>query len=319
MEPMLLKPVGKDYLWGGTRLKAEYNKDIDMMPLAETWECSTHPDGQSIVASGKYKGKTLAEVIKAHPEYLGTKYRDSGELPIMVKLIDAKEMLSVQVHPDDKYALEYENQRGKTEMWYVLAAEPNAQLIYGFAHPVNKEILEKAVETDTLSKHLNKVNVNKGDVFFIPPGTVHALGKGIIVAEIQQSSNVTYRVYDYNRKDKNGKKRKLHFDKAIDVLDMSVSRDIRQNPRIMRYTPGCSRELLCRCGLFEVERIQISDKFEFGVNDTSFRVLLCTEGEGVLNSEYVNFRFSKGDCVFVPASTRKLIIKGTFTTLTISV
>ncbi len=310
MEPMLLRPIGKDYLWGGTRLKEEYNKDIDMTPLAETWECSTHPDGQSIVASGEFKGKTLAEVIKAHPEYLGTKYRDKGELPIMVKLIDAKEKLSVQVHPNDKYALEHENQRGKTEMWYVLDAEPNAQLIYGFAHPVNKEILKKAVETDTLSKHLNKVNVNKGDVFFIPPGTVHAIGKGIIIAEIQQSSNVTYRVYDYNRKDKNGQKRELHFDKAIDVLDMSVSKDIRQNLRIIHYTPGCSRELLCRCGFFEAERIQISDRFQFEVNDNSFQVLLCTEGKGVLNNRCTHLFFSKGDCVFLPINSDKCFING---------
>lgn len=310
MEPMLLKPVGKDYLWGGTRLKDEYNKDIDMTPLAETWECSTHPDGQSIVASGKFKGKTLAEVIKAHPEYLGTKYKDKGELPIMVKLIDAEKKLSVQVHPDDKYALEHENQRGKTEMWYVLDAEPDAKLIYGFAHPVNKEILKKAIENDNISKHLKKVNVNKGDVFFIPPGTVHAIGKGIVIAEIQQNSNVTYRVYDYNRKDKNGQKRKLHFDKAIDVLDMSVSRDIRQDPRIIRYSPGCSRELLCRCEFFEVERIQVSDKFQFEVNDNSFLVLLCTKGKGVLNNRYNHLFFSKGDCVFLPADFGKCFIKG---------
>ncbi len=310
MEPMLLKPVGKDYLWGGTRLKEEYNKDIDMTPLAETWECSTHPDGQSIVASGKFKGKTLAEVIKAHPEYLGTKYKDKGELPIMVKLIDAEKKLSVQVHPDDRYALEHENQRGKTEMWYVLDAEPDARLIYGFAHPVNKEILKKAIENDNISKHIKKVNVNKGDVFFIPPGTVHAIGKGIVIAEIQQNSNVTYRVYDYNRKDKNGQKRELHFDKAIDVLDMSVSRDIRQNPRIIRYSPGCSRELLCRCEFFEAERIQVSDKFLFEVSKTSFQVILCTEGEGVLNSECTHLSFSKGDCVFIPADSGKCFIKG---------
>lgn len=310
MEPMLLKPVGKDYLWGGTRLKEEYNKDIDMTPLAETWECSTHPDGQSIVASGKFKGKTLAEVIKAHPEYLGTKYKDKGELPIMVKLIDAEKKLSVQVHPDDRYALEHENQRGKTEMWYVLDAEPDARLIYGFAHPVNKEILKKAIENDNISKHLKKVNVNKGDVFFIPPGTVHAIGKGIVIAEIQQNSNVTYRVYDYNRKDKTGQKRELHFDKAIDVLDMSVSRDIRQNPRIIRYSPGCSRELLCRCEFFEAERIQVSDKFLFEVSKTSFQVILCTEGEGVLNSEYTHLSFSKGDCVFIPSGFDNFFIKG---------
>lgn len=300
MEPMLLRPAGKDYLWGGTRLKEEYNKNIDITPLAETWECSTHPEGQSIVANGEFKGKTLAEVIKIHPEYLGTKYKT--DLPIIVKLIDAKQDLSVQVHPDDEYARKYENQNGKTEMWYVLDAEPGAKLIYGFAHPVNKEMLKNAVETDSIMKHLQKVNVNKGDVFFIKPGTVHAIGKGIIIAEIQQNSNVTYRVYDYNRKDKNGNKRELHFDKASDVMNMNVSKDIKQYPRIIHYYPGCSREMLCRCGLFEVERIQVSDNFKFSVFETSFQILLCLNGKGQLKT-YNNFlEISKGDCAFLSAN-----------------
>lgn len=308
MEPMLLRPVGKDYLWGGTRLKEEYNKNIDMEPLAETWECSTHPEGQSFVANGEFKGKTLAEVIKIHPEYLGTKYKI--DLPIMVKLIDAKQDLSVQVHPDDDYARKYENQNGKTEMWYVLDAEPGAKLIYGFAHPVNKEMLKNAVETDTVMKHLQKVNVNKGDVFFIKPGTVHAIGKGIIIAEIQQNSNVTYRVYDYNRKDKNGNKRELHFDKASDVLNMNVSKDIKQDPRIIHYYPGCSREMLCRCGLFEVERIQVSGSFSFSVLETSFQILLCLNGKGELKTDNNFLEISKGDCVFMPADMGRCGIDG---------
>ena len=254
MEIMKLIPTGKDYLWGGTRLREEYGKKIALTPLAETWECSVHPDGPSYVANGIYKGQMLAEVLSAHPEYLGTKV-ENGELPVLVKFIDAKKDLSVQVHPDDAYAREHEGDNGKTEMWYVVDADEGAHLIYGFQHKVTEEILRKAVETGTLDKHLQKVEVHKGDTYFVPAGTVHGIGKGILVAEIQESSNVTYRVYDYDRVDKNGKKRELHFDKAVQVMDMNVEPDVNQKPRMVKYYSGCSRELLCRCKYFETERI----------------------------------------------------------------
>ena len=190
MEILRLSPVGKDYLWGGTRLRDEYGKKIDLTPLAETWECSVHPDGPSVVPSGKFKGKTLADVLKLHPEYLGTKVKN-GELPVLVKFIDAKKDLSVQVHPNDAYAREHEHQNGKTEMWYIIDAEEGASLIYGFRHKVTKEKLRMAVETGTLDKHLQKVSVHKGDLFFVPAGTVHGIGAGILLAEIQESSNLT--------------------------------------------------------------------------------------------------------------------------------
>lgn len=181
MEIMKLIPTGKDYLWGGTRLREEYGKKIDLTPLAETWECSVHPDGPSYVINGTYKGKTLAEVLKEHPEYIGTKV-ENGELPVLVKFIDAKKDLSVQVHPDDAYAREHEGDNGKTEMWYVIDADEGAHLIYGFQHEVTEEILRKAVETGTLGKHLQKVPVHKGDTYFVPAGTVHGIGKGIVEA-----------------------------------------------------------------------------------------------------------------------------------------
>jgi len=270
MEIMKLIPTGKDYLWGGTRLREEYGKKIDLTPLAETWECSVHPDGPSYVTNGTYKGKTLAEVLKAHPEYLGTKVEDS-ELPVLVKFIDAKKDLSVQVHPSDEYAREHEGDNGKTEMWYVIDADEGANLIYGFQHEVTEKILRKAVETGTLDKHLQKVPVHKGDTYFVPAGTVHGIGKGILLAEIQESSNVTYRVYDYNRVDKNGKKRELHFGKAVQVMNMRVAPDVSQKPRMVKYYSGCSRELLCRCKYFETERIQVTKGFAFSVMDTSFQ------------------------------------------------
>lgn len=312
MEIMKLIPTGKDYLWGGTRLREEYGKKIDLTPLAETWECSVHPDGPSYVANGIYKGKTLAQVLQKHPEYIGTKAKN-GKLPVLVKFIDAKQDLSVQVHPDDAYAQEHEDDNGKTEMWYVVDADEGASLIYGFRHKVTEEILRKAVETGTLDKHLQKIPVHKGDSFFVPAGTVHGIGKGILIAEIQESSNVTYRVYDYDRVDKNGKKRELHFDKAVCVMNRGIAPDARRKSRMIRYYPGCSRELLCRCQYFETERIQVTKGFAFSVMDTSFQVLMCLDGYGevqTMDTEQKPVRFSKGETLFLPAGLGKCFVVG---------
>ena len=319
MEILRLQPAGKDDLWGGTRLRDEYGKKIDLTPLAETWECSVHPDGPSIVVNGQYKGKTLAEVLQLHPEYLGRKV-ENGKLPILVKFIDAKKDLSVQVHPDDKYARKYEHQNGKTEMWYVIDADDSDCLIYGFRHKVTEAILRNAVKTGTLDKHLQKVPVHKGDVFYVPAGTVHGIGAGILVAEIQESSNVTYRVYDYDRVDKNGKKRELHFNKAVQVMNMDVAPDVRQKPRIVKYYPGCSRELLCRCKYFEVERIQVTKAFSFSVLDESFQVIMCLEGEGqieTMDESMKPVRFIKGRTMFLPAGIGKCLVVGDATVLKI--
>lgn len=312
MEPMLLKPVGKDYLWGGSRLREEYNKQVDLTPLAETWECSTHPDGPSIVDSGIFKGQTLDTVIRKHPEFLGTKTGQEKELPILVKFIDAQKDLSVQVHPNDVYAKMHENQNGKTEMWYVLDAKPHARLVCGFAHDVTKEQLLEGIRTGNLSKHLQKVPVHKGDVFFIPPGTVHAIGAGALIAEVQESSNVTYRVYDYDRIDKDGKKRELHFDRALEVLNQKAGMEVRQKPRKVDYYPGCSREVLCRCQYFETEKIQVTMGFSFTVLETSFQILLCLEGSGGIETDEMEkpLRFKKGDCIFLPAGTGRSYVLG---------
>lgn len=317
MEIFKLKPAGKDYLWGGTRLREEYGKNIDLMPLAETWECSVHPDGLSRIQSGTHKSKALAEVLEQHPEYLGTKV-SNNELPILVKFIDAKKDLSVQVHPDDEYAREHEGDNGKTEMWYVIDAEEGASLIYGFKHKVTKEILRKAVETGTLDKHLQKVEVHKGDIYYVPAGTVHGIGAGILVAEIQESSNVTYRVYDYDRVDKSGNKRELHFDKAVQVMNMDIASGVNQKPRMVKYYPGCSRELLCRCKYFEAERIQVTKGFSFSVLDSSFQVLVCLDGYGqveTIDADSKPMRFSKGETLFLPAGIGKCLVIGEATIL----
>ena len=287
-------------------------KKIDLTPLAETWECSVHPDGPSYIANGEFKGLALVDVLKQHPEYIGTKVED-GKLPVLVKFIDAKKDLSVQVHPSDDYAKEHEGDNGKTEMWYVVDAEEGAHLIYGFQHEVTEEILRKAVETGTLDKHLQKVEVHKGDTYFVPAGTVHGIGKGILVAEIQESSNVTYRVYDYNRVDKNGKMRELHFDKAVQVMDMSVAPDVSRKPRMVKHYPGCSREILCRCKYFETEKIQVTKGFSFSVRAESFQVLMCLDGYGqveTMDADQKPMRFCKGETLFLPAGLGRCLVVG---------
>lgn len=303
---MLLAPAGKDYLWGGERLKTEFGKKIDLTPLAETWECSAHPDGLSVVANGKHKGQTLSDVIRDHPEYLGTKCDPSQGFPILIKFIDADKNLSVQVHPGDRYAKKNEGDRGKTEMWYILDAKPDAELVYGFEHPVDEKILRDAVNNGELSKHLHKVKVHKGDAFYIPAGTVHAIGAGILLVEIQESSNLTYRIYDYDRIGIDGRKRELHLDKAVEVINVKPVGGIRQKSRYIRHYPGCSREIICRCKYFEVERICCSKSFGFTVRPESYQVILCIEGAGVID----NMSFKKGDCILFPAGLGRRMISG---------
>ncbi len=313
MEPVLLKPIGKDYLWGGSRLKEEYGKNFDMVPLAETWECSTHPDGLSVVASGAYRGMTLAEMLRQHPKYLGENLEGQSELPILIKFIDAEKDLSVQVHPDYEYARLHEHQNGKYEMWYILDAKEGTQMVYGFQHPVNREQLKAAIENGDLEKHLQKVPVQKHDVFFIPAGMIHAIGAGALIVEIQVSSNVTYRVYDYNRIGKDGKRRELHFENAMDVLDMGAGPEFKGTPRLVQYFPGGSKEILCRCEYFLTQRILISRKYSWFVSRKSFQVLLCLEGGGTLLCERSDAAicFTKGSCMFIPAGIGKCQLTGT--------
>ncbi|MCD8098166.1 MAG: mannose-6-phosphate isomerase, class I [Lachnospiraceae bacterium] len=315
-QPFLLSPVGKDYLWGGNRLNEDFAKGIVLSPLAETWECSTHPDGSSVVATGEFKGQTLADVIKAHPEYLGTHPKAKDGLPVLIKLIDAKQDLSVQVHPDDAYACEHENgSPGKTEMWYVLDAAKDARLIYGFYHDIDEKTLRKSLADGTVEKYLQKVPVQKNDVFFIPAGQVHAIGAGALIAEIQENSNLTYRLYDYDRVDKTGRRRELHIDKALQVASLKGSSEPRQPMRVLRFRPGAADELLCRCKYFEVsrmllntERVRQMVQLQAGAN--SFQVLLCTEGCGMFFWEEVSLPFYRGDCLFIPAGSVPLRIHG---------
>lgn len=315
--PFLLKPAAKDYLWGGSRLNDDFGKGIDMVPLAETWECSTHSDGSSTVAGGQHDGKLLSDVLRERPEYLGTHPHTEGELPILIKLIDAKSDLSIQVHPDDTYARLHENgQLGKSEMWYVLDAAPGARLVYGLRRSVEKDVIRQSIESGTIEQYLQKIPVQKDDVFYVEAGTIHAIGAGVLLAEIQESSNLTYRLYDYDRMDKGGKKRDLHVDKALEAADLSGSSEPRQPLRVLKYRPGCARELLCRCRYFEVYRMLVNTErcrelVEFRADSISFRVLLCVDGCGSLLPEGGNaIHFFKGDCIFIPADSVGIKIHG---------
>lgn len=310
LKPFLLCPAAKDYLWGGTRLNDDFARTIPVKPLAETWVCSTHPDGPSIVDSGPYRGQTLTQLIEARPEVLGSHPASGFELPILVKFIDAKQNLSVQVHPSDDYASRFEHgQSGKTEMWYVLDADHDSEIIYGFSRNVSKETVREAIKIGKVENYLNRVKIHKNDVFYVESGTVHGIGAGALIAEVQQNSNLTYRLYDYDRVDKTGAKRLLHIDKALDVANLKSSAEPRQPMRVLRYKNGCASELLCRCKYFEVSRFLVNTEIHrklvaFHADGLSFRVLLCIGGCGTfLWNDGSALNFFKGDCLFVPANS----------------
>lgn len=323
-KPFKLTPASKDYLWGGSRLNDDFKLDVPISPFAEAWVCSTHPDGPSGVPE---YGCDLPELLAAHPEWLGSHPLSvtggKPELPILIKLIDAKQDLSVQVHPDDDYALTHEGQWGKTEMWYVLDARNQAQIVYGFNQDMSDERVRHALDCGVIQNYLNHVSVHRDDLFYIESGTVHALGAGCLIAEIQQSSNLTYRLYDYDRVGKDGKKRELHVDKALQVAKLRSSSTPRQPMRVLKYRNGGASELLTRCKYFQVERLLLNtevsrEMMDFRTGSNSFHALLCTDGCGVMFGDDVLIPFFKGDCMFVPAESVPLKIHGKAQLLNVS-
>lgn len=299
-----LTPAGKDYLWGGTRLITEYKKQFTWDKLAETWELSCHPDGPCTIAEGEFAGKTLSEYIAAKGNsILGTKCQHMEQFPLLIKFIDAKKDLSIQVHPSDEYALKHEGQYGKTEVWYIMDCQPGAFIYYGFKESISKEEFARRIQDKTLLEVLNKVEVKKGDVFFIEPGTIHAIGSGILLAEIQQNSNVTYRVYDYGRVGADGKERELHIDKAKDVTKCIPPRS--------NYDFGSH---LVSCDYFTVDKFVLDGKtkgkMSGNVDSTSFASILVLGGEGTIQSGGEVLEVKKGDSIFVEAGTGEFQVIG---------
>ncbi len=293
-----LNSVTKDYIWGGTRLREEYGKNGGAR-LAESWELSVHPDGESIIDGGELHGMTLGEFVEKFPESTGK--NSFGRVPVLVKLIDAKENLSLQVHPDNDYAQKYEGDNGKTEAWYIVDCEENASIIYGFKETLTKEEFRRAIEENALLEKVNTIPVKKGDVFLIRAGTLHAIGKGCLIAEIQQSSNVTYRVYDYDRRDDKGNPRELHIEKALDVTNLAAAEIPVQS--------GEKNGILCKCEYFTLSCEDISGSVMEHMNSESFTHVMILEGRGEIISESGSHTAQKGESFFVTAGT-KWQIKG---------
>ncbi len=310
MRPIKLKPAFKDYLWGGTRLRDDFGKDCNFDKVAESWELSCHKDGNSVVADGEFAGMTLAEYIeKQGKSVLGKNCGKFENFPILIKLIDAKDNLSVQVHPNNEYAQRVEGEYGKTEMWYIVDCDEGASLLYGFKHDISKEEFRSRIENNTLLEVTNSVPVKKGDVFFIEAGTLHAIGKGILIAEIQQNSNTTYRIYDYGRVGADGKPRQLHIDKAVDVTNLCPAKPYPQSES--ENMGGWSQKRLAKCEYFTVDEIEVDTSASLEADDSSFVNILVLDGGCVLSSpDSSPIDLKKGDSVFIPAGTGKFEITG---------
>ena len=314
MEIIKLKPIFKDYIWGGYRLKNDYGFDTGYDKTAEGWMLACHKDGMNTVDGGEYDGKTLQEVVDevGKEKLLGKRSDKYPYFPVLIKLIDAYDNLSIQVHPDDKYAREVENEYGKTEMWYVLDAAEGATLIYGFKEEISSQEFKEAIENNTLLDKLNVVNVKKGDTFFIEAGTVHAIGKGAMIAEIQQNSNCTYRVYDYGRVGADGKPRELHIKKAIDVSKTVPPKyDIKPMGET-KYVDKNEVQLITKCDLFSVNRYKCTNRLTLNVSENSFMNILVIDGKGTVDGRAAK----KGDSFLIPASYGDVIIGGNLEFLT---
>lgn len=307
-----LKPAFKDYLWGGNKLKKDFHKETDLDIVAESWELSTHKDGQSVVVTGPHAGKTLTEYLEAvGKDALGTKGNAFEFFPILIKFIDAKGNLSIQVHPDNEYALRVEKEYGKTEMWYILDCEEGASLYYGTNQEISKEEFRERIENNTVLDVLKKVPVHKGDVFFIASGTIHAIGEGIVICEIQQNSNTTYRVYDFGRVGADGKPRQLHIDKAIEVSNLSPLPDNFKPQGELEVNKGYTRALMASCEYFTTYIYEVEDECTINVDDESFASIVIVDGEeAVVESSDTMLGVCKGDSIFADANTGKVTVKG---------
>lgn len=294
MTILKLKPACKDYIWGGRRLIEEFGVDCDKKILAEAWILSCHPDGLSKIDNGE----SLADYIKRHgAKILGTNCNGFKDFPILIKLIDARENLSVQVHPSDDYALIHENQFGKNELWYILDADENSLLYCGFKKKISRDEFIARIKDNSLVEVLNAVPARRGDVMFIPAGTIHAVGKGVLFAEIQQNSNVSYRIYDY------GRTRPLHIAQALDVTNLNLP-----NLRGENYPH------LAACNYFVVDKLTLDGKIlsaaQGVVDEKTFLSVLILGGEGKISCNGDEFFYRKGDSFFITAGAGEWQIKG---------
>ncbi|WP_395053813.1 type I phosphomannose isomerase catalytic subunit [Flavobacterium sp.] len=297
--PLQFEPILKDRIWGGTKLKSYLNKPIQSNVTGESWEISTVENDVSIISNGIFKGKSFVELINLYPEeILGTKvYKNFGkQFPLLFKYLDAREDLSIQLHPNDDLAKKRHNSFGKTEMWYVMQADENARLIVGFKEKSNKEEYIKSIEDKKLLSILDTKKVSKGDVFFLETGTIHAIGAGIVIAEIQQTSDITYRIYDFDRVDANGNKRELHNDLALEAINYNVVNAEKKYKKIDNFVNE-----VVDCEYFTTNYIPLTDVLKFELNKESFKVLMCVEGNFELKLNETIYKYNVGDTILIPA------------------
>lgn len=306
--PLQFEPILKERIWGGTKLKSYLNKPITSDITGESWEISTVANDVSVVANGDFKGKSLNDLIEVYPnEILGTKVhaKFGKQFPLLFKYLDAREDLSIQLHPNDELAQKHHNSFGKTEMWYVLQADENARLIVGFKEKSSPEEFKEHLEDKTLLGILDIKKINPGDVFMLNTGTIHALGAGILIAEIQQTSDITYRVYDFDRVDANGKTRDLHVDLALEAMNY----DKVEAQRFYDKKENVSNEVV-HCQYFTTNFIPLNGEFKMNKNQDSFTVFMCVDGHFELGYDGKTYVYQKGDTVLIPASMTDFQLNG---------
>ncbi len=308
--PLLMRPSYKDYLWGGQKLRTFYGKNDGPETIAESWELADHIDGNSKVANGHLKGKTIEELGKMEHDRIWGKSCGNNKFPIIVKLIDAKEKLSVQVHPSEECCVVQNCEEAKAELWYIVECERDSFIYLGLKKDVSRAELMKAITDNTICELLNKVYVNRGDVYFVNPCTIHAIGAGIMVAEIQQNSNTTFRLYDYNRKDTNGNYRKLHLDRALDIVDLSPTVPSKcRNIGSMSFD-GFKMIEMYTGKPFKAYKVVVSKEIALCCDGSAFHHILCVGGNGHVEHNGRSYEMEKGLSYLMPAELGEYKIIG---------
>ncbi len=306
--PLKFRPILKDKIWGGEKLSQQFNKKSDSKHLGESWEVSTVPGDVSVIENGELQGKSLQELLEQYKyDLLGKKNyeRFGNDFPLLIKFIDAKQDLSIQLHPDDVLAKKRHNSFGKTEMWYVMQADDDANLIVGFNQKMDKETYLKHLEDNTLTKILNFDSVKEGDTYFIEAGRVHAIGAGVLLAEIQQTSDVTYRVYDWDRVDDEGNERELHNDIAIDAFKFDMEDDFR----IAYEKQKNVSNPMVSCPFFTTNYVEMDSEIEKKNNKDSFLIYMCVDGEVEVSTNTRSDKISKGETILIPAAIKEFRLK----------
>jgi len=311
--PLKFEEIYKEKIWGGKKLKENFSKKIPSNKTGESWEITDNESGVSIVKNGFLAGKTLNELIKIYgTQLIGNFIPINEKFPLLIKFIDANKRLSVQVHPADNINKNLKQKSGKTEMWYILAAEENSKLVYGLNSEVNNKKLKKATKNGNLKSYLNEIEVSAGDFFFIPGGTIHAIKGGILLAEIQQNSDTTYRIFDWNRTDENGNSRPLHIKKAFKVIK-SINQKMdnpKNNKDVIYENNNYKQKFLTISPYFAVERISLKKEFNFKPASKRFYIIINLEGNKKIKADNKNYNLHPGETILIPASLKNVKIEG---------